>query len=53
MLVGFCPVEGYSEDIAKFIVIGALDTVFPYLTELNISERRKKAKKSKNADLSF
>ena len=34
MLAGLCPVEGYSEDIAKFIVIGALGTVFPCLNRI-------------------
>ena len=43
MLAGFCPVEGYSEDIAKFIVIGALGTVFPCLNLIKHFRKKKKA----------
>ena len=41
MLAGFCPVEGYSEDIAKFIVIGALGTVFPCLNWIKHFRKKK------------
>ena len=44
MLAGLCPVEGYSEDIAKFIVIGALGTVFPCLNRIKHFRKRKKVK---------
>ena len=41
MLAGFGPVEGYSEDIAKFIVIGALGTVFPCLNWIKHFRKKK------------
>ena len=42
MLAGFCPVEGYSEDVAKFIVISALGTVFPCLNWIKHFRKKKK-----------
>ena len=45
MLAGFCPVQGYSEDIARFIVIGAMETFFP-VSKLNKTFQ----KKNKNFD---